>query len=114
MISQKHKVGAIKGDNIPVTKTTAVGDIAPQEGITKAEKRRLEEVYMSIIVVIGHSQALQEAMHNFVHDMLHFSPAAQRIYALWKVCLVAPFRATVDITRRFRNMKKAKLPRQSS
>ncbi|KAF8330500.1 HD domain-containing protein [Amanita rubescens] len=45
-----------------------VGDIAPQEGITKAEKRRLEE----------------EAMHNFVHDMLHFSPAAQRIYALWK------------------------------
>jgi len=23
-------------------------------------------------------------MHNFVHDMLHSSPAAQRMYALWK------------------------------
>ncbi|KAK2462253.1 hypothetical protein APHAL10511_005749 [Amanita phalloides] len=45
-----------------------VGDIAPREGIPKAEKRRLEE----------------EAMHNFVHDMLHCSPAAQRIFALWK------------------------------
>ncbi|KAI0831911.1 HD domain-containing protein [Trametes gibbosa] len=45
-----------------------VGDIAPQEGIPKAEKRRLEA----------------EAMHNFVHEMLHDSPAAQRIEALWK------------------------------
>ncbi|KIJ55207.1 hypothetical protein M422DRAFT_23821 [Sphaerobolus stellatus SS14] len=44
-----------------------VGDIAPREGIPKAEKRRLEA----------------EAMHNFVHDMLHNSPAAQRIEALW-------------------------------
>ena len=48
MILQKHKVGTIKGDNVPVTKTTTVGDIAPQEGIPKAEKRRLEEVCMSI------------------------------------------------------------------
>lgn len=24
-------------------------------------------------------------MHNFVHDMLHYSPAAQRIEALWLV-----------------------------
>ncbi|KAI0060664.1 HD domain-containing protein [Artomyces pyxidatus] len=45
-----------------------VGDIAPREGIPKAEKRRLEA----------------EAMHNFVHDMLHNSPAAQRIEALWQ------------------------------
>ncbi|KAL6307213.1 HD domain-containing protein [Sparassis latifolia] len=45
-----------------------VGDIAPREGMPKAEKRRLEA----------------EAMHNFVHDMLHNSAAAQRIEALWK------------------------------
>ncbi|KAI0664462.1 HD domain-containing protein [Cubamyces menziesii] len=45
-----------------------VGDIAPREGIPKAEKRRLEA----------------EAMHNFVHEMLHNSPSAQRIEALWK------------------------------
>jgi len=45
-----------------------VGDIAPREGIPKAEKRRLEA----------------EAMYNFVHDMLHSSPAALRIEALWK------------------------------
>ncbi|KAF8624033.1 hypothetical protein AX17_007239 [Amanita inopinata Kibby_2008] len=45
-----------------------VGDITPREGISKAEKRRLEE----------------EAMNNFVHEMLHSSPAAQRIYGLWK------------------------------
>ncbi|TFY80053.1 hypothetical protein EWM64_g3960 [Hericium alpestre] len=45
-----------------------VGDIAPREGIPKAEKHHLEA----------------EAMHNFVHGMLHNSPAAQRIEALWK------------------------------
>lgn len=28
---------------------------------------------------------IQEAMHNFVHEMLHDSPAAQRIMALWQV-----------------------------
>ncbi|KAH9479859.1 5'-deoxynucleotidase HDDC2 [Psilocybe cubensis] len=44
-----------------------VGDIAPREGIPKAEKHRLES----------------EAMHNIVHDMLHNSPAAQKINALW-------------------------------
>ena len=46
-----------------------VGDIAPRENIPKAEKHRLEA----------------EAMHNFVHDMLHDSPAAQRISSLWLV-----------------------------
>ncbi|KAH9933407.1 HD domain-containing protein [Fomitopsis serialis] len=45
-----------------------VGDIAPREGIHKIEKRRLEE----------------EAMHNFVHEMLHDSPAARRIMSLFK------------------------------
>ncbi|KAF8909932.1 HD domain-containing protein [Mucidula mucida] len=45
-----------------------VGDITPREGISKAEKHRLEE----------------EAMHNFMHEMLHDSPAAQRMEALWK------------------------------
>ncbi|EIN09460.1 HD domain-containing protein [Punctularia strigosozonata HHB-11173 SS5] len=45
-----------------------VGDIAPREGIPKAEKRRLEA----------------EAMHNFVHEMLHNSPTAQKIEALWQ------------------------------
>ncbi|EDR05722.1 uncharacterized protein LACBIDRAFT_302953 [Laccaria bicolor S238N-H82] len=45
-----------------------VGDIAPREGIPKAEKHRLEA----------------EAMHNFIHEMLHDSPAAQRMDALWR------------------------------
>ncbi|KAF9525126.1 HD domain-containing protein [Crepidotus variabilis] len=45
-----------------------VGDIAPREGIPKAEKHKLEA----------------EAMHNFVHDMLHNSPAAQKIFELWQ------------------------------
>ncbi|GJJ11452.1 hypothetical protein Clacol_005685 [Clathrus columnatus] len=49
-----------------------VGDIAPREGIPKSEKQRLE------------ASNLQEAMHNFVYDMLHYSAAAQRIEALWK------------------------------
>ncbi|EKM82069.1 hypothetical protein AGABI1DRAFT_35589, partial [Agaricus bisporus var. burnettii JB137-S8] len=44
-----------------------VGDIAPKENISKEKKQQLES----------------EAMHNFVHDMLHDSPAAQRIQALW-------------------------------
>ncbi|KAJ7068904.1 HD domain-containing protein [Mycena belliarum] len=45
-----------------------VGDIAPRENISPVEKARLEEA----------------AMHNIVHDMLHNSPAAQQIDALWK------------------------------
>ncbi|KAJ4477254.1 HD domain-containing protein [Lentinula aciculospora] len=45
-----------------------VGDIAPSHGVSKEEKSRLEA----------------EAMHVFVHEMLHNSPAAQRIEALWK------------------------------
>ncbi|KAG1732377.1 HD domain-containing protein [Suillus lakei] len=44
-----------------------VGDITPREGISKQEKQHLEA----------------EAMHNFVNDMLHGSPAALRIEALW-------------------------------
>jgi len=45
-----------------------VGDITPREGIPREEKQRLEAA----------------AMHNFVHDMLHASPAARRIEALWE------------------------------
>ncbi|KAF5332205.1 hypothetical protein D9611_008177 [Ephemerocybe angulata] len=45
-----------------------VGDIAPNEKIPKAEKHKLEA----------------DAMQNFVHTMLHNSPAAQRIEALWQ------------------------------
>jgi len=50
-----------------------VGDITPKEGISKETKAQLEA----------------EAMHNFVHDMLHSSPAAQRIEALWHVGLLS-------------------------
>ena len=52
-----------------------MGDITPWEGIPKEEKHRLEA----------------EAMHNFVHDMLHNSPAAQRIESLWRVSSFVPF-----------------------
>ncbi|KAG2011278.1 HD domain-containing protein [Coprinopsis cinerea AmutBmut pab1-1] len=45
-----------------------VGDIAPSEGFTKAEKHKLEE----------------DAMRSFIHEMLHDSPAAKRIEALWR------------------------------
>jgi len=50
-----------------------VGDITPKEGISKETKAQLET----------------EAMHNFVHDMLHNSSAAQRIEALWHVGLLS-------------------------
>ncbi|KIM33021.1 hypothetical protein M408DRAFT_190844 [Serendipita vermifera MAFF 305830] len=46
-----------------------VGDITPDEGFTDAQKRQLEE----------------NAMKNFVNEMLHGSPiAAQRIFSLWQ------------------------------
>ncbi|KDQ19110.1 hypothetical protein BOTBODRAFT_484197 [Botryobasidium botryosum FD-172 SS1] len=45
-----------------------VGDITPSEGISKEDKSLLEA----------------QAMHNFVHQMLHDSPAAQRIISLWE------------------------------
>ncbi|KXN86731.1 HD domain-containing protein C4G3.17 [Leucoagaricus sp. SymC.cos] len=44
-----------------------VGDIAPRECIPKETKARLEA----------------EAIHNFVHEMLHNSPVARRIETLW-------------------------------
>ncbi|KAF8074550.1 HD domain-containing protein [Lyophyllum atratum] len=44
-----------------------VGDITPGENISKAEKAKRES----------------DAMHNFVYDMLHGTPAALRILALW-------------------------------
>jgi len=45
-----------------------VGDIAPREGFTKAQKQALE----------------RDAMRNFCTEMLHSSPAADRLYALWE------------------------------
>ncbi|KAL1696721.1 HD domain-containing protein [Schizophyllum commune] len=45
-----------------------VGDITPRHGLSKEEKAKLEE----------------DAMNNFVHEMLHDSPAARRIMDLWK------------------------------
>ncbi|KNZ72429.1 HD domain-containing protein C4G3.17 [Termitomyces sp. J132] len=51
-----------------------VGDIAPSENVPKEEKIRLLEIV----------NVEQEAMHNFVHDMLHGSPAALRVLDLWK------------------------------
>jgi len=76
----------------------AVGDIAPREGIPKAEKRRLEAVrslpsfpphpdtftttpYTDIDKASGPAQ---EAMQNFVHELLHDSSAALKIMSLWK------------------------------
>ncbi|KAL1668911.1 HD domain-containing protein [Schizophyllum commune] len=44
-----------------------VGDITPRHGLSKEEKAKLEE----------------DAMNNFVHEMLHDSPAARRIMDLW-------------------------------
>ncbi|PVG03165.1 hypothetical protein CPB86DRAFT_723691 [Serendipita vermifera] len=45
-----------------------VGDITPDEGFTKEEKKKLEE----------------DAMTNIATEMLHDSSAAQRILALWQ------------------------------
>ncbi|KDR67713.1 hypothetical protein GALMADRAFT_273060 [Galerina marginata CBS 339.88] len=70
MLSEDHNIDVSKCVMMALVHDLAeaqVGDIAPREGIPKAEKHRLEA----------------EAMHNFVHDMLHDSPAAQRINALW-------------------------------
>ena len=75
MISQKLKVVSLLQiiySDILISAcnlSLVVGDIAPREGIPKAEKHRLEA----------------EAMQNFVQDMLHGSSAAQRIHSLWQV-----------------------------
>ncbi|CAG7851744.1 SubName: Full=Uncharacterized protein {ECO:0000313/EMBL:CCA71656.1} [Serendipita indica DSM 11827] len=45
-----------------------VGDITPDEGISKEEKKQLEE----------------NAMRNFCEEMLQKSSVAQRVYDLWK------------------------------
>lgn len=82
-----------------------VGDIAPRENIPKVEKRRLEAVRLGsdlhwqllcLIRAADRRRNYKEAMHNFVHEMLHDSPAAQRMLALWKVgahsitCMLLP------------------------
>lgn len=38
-------------------------------------------------------------MHNFMHEMLHGSPAALRIEALWKVGGVVHDRVTLNFIR---------------
>jgi putative hydrolases of HD superfamily len=66
---------------------SAVGDITPHEGISKAEKKRLEQVCPLDQSSLSDElfTIYQEAMHNFVHDMLHGSPAALRIKSIWQV-----------------------------
>ena len=56
-------------------------------------------------------------MRNTVHDMLHDSPAARRIEALWQVSIIlysVGEETTILTTAYLRNMKLEKLPRQSS
>ena len=65
--------------------TIKVGDIAPRENIPKEEKRRLEAVGYGGFHLGVKLNTFQEAMHNFVREMLHDSPAARRIEALWEV-----------------------------
>jgi putative hydrolases of HD superfamily len=67
-----------------------VGDIAPSHGIPKEEKIRLETVRLYKSSIGSHEGSLdsQEAMRNIVHDMLHDSPAARRIEALWQVSVL--------------------------
>ena len=58
-------------------------------GHIKGRKKEIgRSMYDSNLLYHQTISVLQEAMHSFVHDMLHFSPPAQRIYALWKVCTV--------------------------
>lgn len=72
-----------------------VGDITPKEGISKETKARLEA----------------EAMHNFVHDMLHNSPAAQRIEALWHVSLLSPTRIQAFAIQNNQGIRRRQDPR---
>ena len=45
-------------------------------------------------------------MHNFVHDMLHNSPAARRIESLWRVRFVKFLIFENDnLANSFRNMR---------
>lgn len=67
-----------------------VGDISPREEIPKEEKGRLETVRPRMLTTRSsthHKFDQQEAMHNFIHDMLHTYPAALRMEALWEVRL---------------------------
>lgn len=49
-------------------------------------------------------------MHNFVHDMLHSSPAAQRIMSLWQVRILEYRRHSASDSED-RSMKTAPLPK---
>lgn len=84
-------------------------------GHIKGRKKEIgRSMYDSNLLYHQTISVLQEAMHSFVHDMLHFSPPAQRIHALWKVCTVIFVLRSLDIACHFRNMKMEKLPRQNS
>jgi hypothetical protein len=79
-----------------LTRASLVGDITPVEGYPKAEKQRLEAVRLplpSLRLRRLVDLSAQEAMHNFVHEMLHDSPAAQRMEALWKVRVIVILQA---------------------
>jgi len=76
MMALVHDLAEAQGVSLPVKEWSCplcclVGDIAPREGIPKELKHQLEA----------------EAMQNFTKVMLHDSPAAQRISALWQVSL---------------------------
>lgn len=63
-----------------------VGDIAPREGVPKAEKKRLEAVRIpNVALSYFDSRYSQEAMQNFVHEMLQDSPQAQFMMDLFEV-----------------------------
>jgi len=67
--------------------------------ISKSETSHQEKVYQKPRNIVSKLSVLpsflfpyymtlmhvQEAMHNFIHEMLHDSPAAQPIDALWRV-----------------------------
>jgi putative hydrolase of HD superfamily len=64
-----------------------VGDITPYEGFTKEQKKKLEEVSRNILnsLIYLTMQHPKDAMVNLTSEMLHNSPAGDRIMNLWKV-----------------------------
>lgn len=52
-------------------------------------------------------------MHNFIHEMLHNTPAAQRIMDLWNVCYYGFVYAVDILSLTPRNTRRAKARRPS-
>ena len=88
-----------------VLTVATVGDISPREGIPREEKCRLEAVGLALCPCVSPTRPRQDAMHNFIHDMLHATPAALRIEALWKVRPRPRPCHRPDVTIRCRNTK---------